>query len=209
MKDKIFAIPNWALGKVIIMWTLLSTLFFTIIYGLCNHYASLSSTHYKMYTDWELKIPLIPWMIYPYLSLNLLFLVSAFVLKEVKAVKGFCLSLIVGVIVGGIIFYFFPGHLGFVRETVPGYEKYFDVMFAIDKPHNLYPSLHVTYSSLAIGAMIQQTNSKWFHYLLYIWLILICSSVVFVHQHHLFDIVSGALLAAVLFKCIYLKQISK
>ena len=204
-KDKIATIPDLERFKVICLYVTLSTIAFAVIYGWCNQQAALNSNHYAMFTQWELKIPLIPWMIYPYISLNLLLVVAAFVLKEVSSVKGFCISLIVAAIIAGFVFYFFPGQLGFVRETVPGYEQYFDFMFAIDHPHNLFPSLHVTYSTLAIFAMIEQTSNKIFHAFMWVWLVLISVSVVFVHQHHLFDIVTGFILALILYKLIYLR----
>lgn len=204
-KDKIFSMPDLERFKVICLYVTLSTIAFAVIYGWCNQQAALNPVRYSLFTQWELGIPLIPWMIYPYISLNLLFVVAAFVLKDISSVKGFCLSLIVGAIVAGFIFYFFPGQLGFVRETVPGYEQYFDFMFSIDHPHNLFPSLHVTYSTLAIFAMIEQTTNKIFHAFMYVWLVLISASVVFVHQHHLFDIVSGFILALVIYKLVYEK----
>lgn len=202
---KIFEWPTGSKFMVILLWTIYSTVAFTAIYGLCNHYASLNPKLYQMYTQWELEIPLVPVMIYPYLSLNLLFLMSAFVLKEITSIKAFCSSLIVGALFAGIFFYFFPGELGFIRTSVPGYDAIFNFMFQIDKPHNLYPSLHVTYSTLAVLAMIEQTKSKSFHSFLIIWLVLIIISVVLVHQHHLFDIVTGFILALLLNKLIYSK----
>ncbi len=209
IKDKVFSIPDFERLKAIAIYVTLSTIAFAVVYGWCNKAASMSPTHYKMFTQWELTIPLIPWMIYPYISLNLLFVVAAFVLKEVSSIKAFCLSLIAGAFIAGFFFYFFPGQLGFVRQNVPGYEHFFNFMFSIDHPHNLYPSLHVTYSTLAILSMIDQTTSRIFHGLLFVWLGLITMSVVFVHQHHIFDIVTGFILALILYKVIYRKIQSK
>ena len=204
-KDKIATIPSWKRFKVICLYVTLSTIVFTVIYGWCNQQAALNSTHYSMFSELELKIPLIPWMIYPYISLNLLLVVAAFVLKDISSVKGFCISLMIAAVIAGFIFYFFPGQLGFIRQSVPGYEKYFDLMFSIDHPHNLFPSLHVTYSTLGILAMVEQTRSKIFHFFMWVWLVMISASVVFVHQHHLFDIVTGFILALIIYKTVYLK----
>jgi len=204
-KNNIFSIPNSERLKAILIWGTLSTLAFIIVYGWCNKQATISPTLYKVFSEWELSIPLIPWMIYPYISLNILFIVSAFVLKDVSSIKAFCLSLTVGALIAGFFFYFLPGELGFVRQSVPGYEQIFDFMFSIDHPHNLYPSLHVTYSALAIFSMIEQSTNKIFHTFLIFWLGMIILSVVFVHQHHLFDIVTGFMLALILYKTVYEK----
>lgn len=197
------SIPDWTRTKGILIWGGLATIVFTAVYGWCNKAATESLTHYALYTDWELSIPLVPWMIFPYISLNVLFLVSFLTVKTPEAIKGFCLSMVWGAIIAGIIFYLFPGKLGYERVAAPEFADIFNFMFSIDHPHNLFPSLHVTYSSLGVFAMIQQTSSKIFHRFLYVWLFMICSSVVLVHQHHLFDIVSGALLAAMLYKLVY------
>lgn len=204
MKD-VFSVPNFVRLRAIIIYGVIATIAFTLIYGLCNDAASKAEDYYHLYTQFELSIPLIPWMIYPYLSLNLLFVVAAFVLRSEKSIKAFCLSLSISAVLAGIVFYFFPGQLGFVREVPAGYEALYNGMFAIDHPHNLFPSLHVTYSSLSIWSMVEQTKSKVFHRILWIWLLVISFSVVLVHQHHLFDIFTGWILAYVVFEFFYKK----
>ena len=64
---------------------------------------------------------------------------------------------------------------------------------------------YVYYSTLAILAMIEQTTNRIFHDLMLLWLVLISASVVFVHQHHLFDIVTGFVLALVIYRLVYEK----
>lgn len=201
----VFSLPNKARLKEIAIWGGLASIAFPAIYGLCNHLASLQTNFYQAYFAWELDIPLIPWMIYPYMSLNALFLLAAFILKE-RAVKGYCLSLVISLFAAAIVFYFFPGELGFTRpDYVPGYNEIFQGMYAIDKPHNLFPSLHVTYSTLSAMAMIQQSHSKSFTLIMTIWIILIALSVILVHQHHIIDIVMGFILAIITYKFVYLK----
>ncbi len=202
-KQVIFSFPGIQRLKTIFIWGSLATLAFGFVYGSCNQLASEASKHYALYTDWELKIPLIPWMIFPYISLNVIFIVSAFVLKTTTSIKGFCVSIILGAFIAGFFFYFFPGKLGFERIIADDYSGLYHFMFSIDHPHNLFPSLHVTYSMLGVLSMVEQTSSKFFHYVLYGWLILISASVVLVHQHHLFDILTGAILAMGLFQFCY------
>lgn len=199
------SLPDKERIMAIVIWGSLATIAFTIIYGGCNTLAAKSTNHYPMFLDFELSIPLIPWMIYPYLSLNALFIIAAFILSK-NAVKGYCLSIVWGALVAGVFFYFFPGKLGFERlPMVIGYENLFKTMHEIDNPHNLFPSLHVTYSSLSMWAMNHQAKSAWLNWLLNFWLLLICSSVILVHQHHLFDIFTGFVLAVALYKTVYLK----
>lgn len=207
-KTSDISIPDWERTKGIAFWGGLATVAFTVIYGICNKHAASSTSHFALYTDWELSIPLIPWMIFPYVSLNLLFLFSFLTVKTPLGIKGFCLSMVWGAVVAGLFFYFFPGKLGFERIAAPEFKEIFDFMFSIDHPHNLFPSLHVTYSGLGVFVIRQQTQSQKLHAILYVWLIFICSSVVLVHQHHLFDVVTGALLALGLYRLVYLRYVS-
>lgn len=204
-KEKILTFPDFLRTKMILWWGTWATVAFVGVYGWCNKAALAAPEHYRLYMDWELSIPLLPWMIFPYISLNLLFVVCAFVLKTPQSIKGFCISLIYGALVAGLFFYFFPGKLGYVRSPVQEFSDFYDFMFSIDHPHNLFPSLHVTYSGLAIFAMRDQTRSKAFHVFLLSWLVLICASVVLVHQHHLFDIFSGAVLGTAVYRLVYKK----
>ena len=86
-----------------------------------------------------------------------------------------------------------------------GYLSPYLFLHKLDHPHNLYPSLHITFSVLTAFAMFDQTNSKWFHLFLVLWITLICFSVVLVHQHHLFDVITGLLLSLIVIKFIYKK----
>ncbi|MFZ4713385.1 MAG: hypothetical protein ACOYL6_06725 [Bacteriovoracaceae bacterium] len=203
LRSKILTIPDFERIKAIALYGTLATIAFVTVYGWCNTTAAQAKSHYELFTEWELTIPLIPWMIFPYISLNLLFVVAPFILKTVGAIKGFCLSMVWGALVAGLFFYFTPGKLGFTRVDVPEFQEMYSFMFSIDHPHNLFPSLHVTYSSLAILSMREETHSKAFHLFLYLWLFLITISVVLVHQHHLFDVLTGALLAGILYRFIY------
>ncbi len=201
--DKVFSLPDKKRLLYLLFYVSLATVVFVVIYGLCNSLAAQATTRYSMFTEWELQIPLVPWMIYPYISLNLLLLVAMFVIKDLSAIKAHCISLSVAAVLAGIVFYFFPAQLGFLRENVEGYHGLYQKMFEIDHPHNLFPSLHVTYSSITIWAMIEQTKNIVFHQTLRVWLVLISMSVVLVHQHHLFDIITGFLLAIIVYKYVY------
>lgn len=203
--EKIFTLPDLKRITTVLVFGGLATLFFTVIYGYTNFRASQLSGLARLYSEWETTLPLVPWMVYPYLSLNLLFGVVIFVVRDLKEIRTFCLSLCAGAVLAGIVFYFFPGELGFARASGEGHLGIFDQIYAIDYPHNLFPSLHVTYSTLAVWAMRRQVKSRAFRFFLWTWLALISISVVLTHQHHLFDVVSGGALAALLISYFYRK----
>jgi membrane-associated phospholipid phosphatase len=61
----------------------------------------------------------------------------------------------------------------------------------VDAPHNLVPSLHISYSALILAALRTPSAPGWVHALLLGWLGLIAVAVVLVHQHHLADVAGG------------------
>ncbi|MBN8539813.1 MAG: phosphatase PAP2 family protein [Deltaproteobacteria bacterium] len=104
-------------------------------------------------------------------------------------------DLILATGIAAVFFIAFPTELGFVRPTqFEAFENLFTFLYTLDRPHNLFPSLHVTFS--AIGAFyIGRNKPKWIQAGLFVWIILICFSVLLVWQHHVPDIILGLSLA--------------
>lgn len=183
-------------------WIGIATLLFFVVYGSCNYYASLSSTTYKLYFDWELKLPLIPWMVLPYRSLDWIFVVTYFVLDRAHT-KRLGQHMMISLIPAAIIFCLFPGECGFVRpdpSTLGIWKPFYEVLYTLDKPHNLFPSLHITYSYLGLMAFHDQHRTRTMTLFSLGWFLLICASVVFTYQHHVIDIVMGLALGIVVYK---------
>ncbi|MDA7762012.1 phosphatase PAP2 family protein [Crocinitomicaceae bacterium] len=196
--------------KAIVVWGGICILFCLIVYLGTNEIASNMERHYGMYFEFEKGIPLVPWMIYIYASFHLLLALNFFIIKDPKVIRAFTMSLMASSFLAALIFLAFPGELGFSRvEGIEGYETMYLFLHEIDHPHNLYPSLHITFSVLTAFAMFDQTRSNLFHGFLFSWVFLICCSVVLVHQHHLFDILTGLLLSYVVIKFVYRRVLIK
>lgn len=183
---------------------------FLVMYLTANQLASENQNRYDMYMDWELNIPLVPWMIVVYLSYVGVFLLLPLIMKSGYSIVCLAYGFLTAILVSTVVFVVFPGELGYHRpEFVAGFDFLFQVLYDIDKPHNLYPSLHVTFSSLTALGMAHQVRVQWFRIAIAGWAALIAASVVLVHQHHIFDIVTGLLLAAFCYKFVYLKRIDQ
>lgn len=196
--------------RSLLVWGIISLVCCSSIYLFCNFIASKQTNHFPLFFDFELSFPLVPWMIYFYISLAILLFLNVILIKDPKVIKAFSVCLILTVLIAGVVFILFPGKLGFKRVTeVTGYQWLFSLLHAVDQPFNLYPSLHITYSSLTVFAIIDQTKNKLFHLILILWLIMIGFSVVLVHQHHLFDILTGIILAGLVIKFVYRRLIPK
>lgn len=187
-----------------VFWGGICVLFCLTVYLGTNEIASNMERHYGLYFDFEKDIPLVAWMIYIYASFHLLLALNFFIIKDPKVIKAFTISLMASSFIAALVFLSFPGKLGFSRiDGIAGHEAMYLFLHEIDHPHNLFPSLHITFSVLTAFAMFDQTTNKWFHGFLLVWITLICCSVVLVHQHHLFDIFTGLVLSFIVIKYIY------
>jgi membrane-associated phospholipid phosphatase len=186
------------------LWIGGANIFFFIVYGFCNHYASTLPPEklLRLYFDWELQLPLVPWLILPYRSIEILFTVTIFFLSR-KGLERYGKQMMIAMIIAGFIFVLFPGECGFQRpnpDELGAFGIFFKILYSLDKPHNLFPSLHITYCYLGLRAFIDHTNKYWLKSLFAIWFVLICFSVILTYQHHLFDLVSGLLLGFLIYK---------
>ena len=186
------------------IWIGGANVFFFIVYGFCNYYASTLPTEklLRLYMNWELELPLVPWMIIPYRSIEILFTVTIFFLSR-KALERYGKQMMLTMIISGLIFILFPGECGFQRPNpaeLGSFGVFFKILYSLDKPHNLFPSLHITYCYLGLRAFIDYAEKIWSKLLFSLWFVLICFSVILTYQHHVIDLVSGLLLGYLTYK---------
>lgn len=208
--ETVFNRPDREIIIVFWKWVAIVLSIFLVMYLTANQLASQNQNRYEMYMDWELSIPLVPWMIVVYLSYVGVFLLLPFIMKSGYSIICLAYGFLAAILASTFVFVIFPGELGYDRpEYIPGFDLLFQTLYEVDKPHNLYPSLHVTFSSLTAMGMAHQVRVEWFRRAIAGWAVLIAASVVLVHQHHVFDIVTGLMLAGVCFKFVYLKRMRK
>lgn len=168
------------------------------IYLLTNQISFGFDNRAQMFFDWELNIPLIPCFILVYFSFYFLLVLAFLACRNKVDLHNLTGQFLFCAIVGALIFLAFPGELGYTRAQETGlFKPIYNLLFALDNPTNLYPSLHVAFSYVAFRFVLGQARSALLKLLTGLWFVGICSSVVLVHQHHLFDIVSGLALAIV------------
>ena len=173
----------------------ISVVFFTV-YPLCNWLTAKRETVFSLYVSAELQIPFVPEFVWIYLSLYLLFVIPPFFLSASR-MNALGKRLVGATIFCGIVFLIIPAELGFERTVPedPFYNAMFAHLFAVDLPHNMAPSLHVTFSAMILFVLLNESQSTASTTVFRIWLVLICASTVLVHQHHLLDVVTGLLVA--------------
>jgi membrane-associated phospholipid phosphatase len=158
----------------------------------------------QLYFSWEKDIPLVPWMIWPYLSLFPSYLLPLLHMN-VHELQRLSLQSVVTVAIAGLIFNALPAQLGFSPTEVTGWHQpLFFWLARIDTPYNLLPSLHVAGASLILLACGERVGPRWAWFYA-AWLAVLALSTLLVHQHHVLDVVSGFGLALVVRQAIPLK----
>jgi len=167
------------------------------VYPTLNWLTAQRASVYGVYMDWELGIPFVPQFVWIYLSMYLLFPLPPLFL-DVARLRVLGRQLIWSTLFCGLLFMLLPARLGYVRLVPDGalYSGLFAGLFKIDAPHNLAPSLHVVFSTIIIGAIVDALESRAMRGVFLAWLALLCASTVLVHQHHVIDVVSGLAVAA-------------
>ena len=192
--------------KAMALWGSLCVLLCTVLYLGSNCIAETLLSHHKLYLEIEKDIPQVPGMILFYESYSLLILLSFICAKSPKNIRALSITMMVSSVIACAIFLLFPGELGFSRTmNIQGYESMFEALHRMDKPHNLYPSLHITFSAISAFTLLRNTQKKRMQVLLILWVMMISLSVILTHQHHLFDIATGFVLAWITLKFVYLK----
>lgn len=186
--------PSRADVALSLRWAAFLTVLFFAVYGFCNWFTAQRAARYRLWFDWELGIPFVPEMVWIYLSLFLCFFLPMFALRG-PALNALCKRLAFAVVLSGLVFLLLPGEAGFARP-VDGSERLsaFRLIYLFDLPHNLVPSLHISWSALFLGAL-RGASPPWLRRVLEAWFLALCASVLLVHQHHVLDVAGGLLVA--------------
>ena len=179
----------------------LLSLLFLVVYGATNWVTSLRSDVDIVAFAWERHIPFVPWMIVPYMSIDLFFIAAPFVCRTKNEARLLAKRITFAIIVAGICFLLFPFRFAFERPSASGWlGVMFDQFRAMDQPHNLLPSFHITLRTILATVYLKYARGFW-RILCHVWFSLIGFSTLLTYQHHLLDVAGGFVLAAY---CFYL-----
>ena len=173
------------------------SLLFILVYGGCNALASQRADLAGYFFSWELRIPFVPSLIVPYLSIDLFFVASFLLCADKVELLTHARRIALAILIAGMAFLVFPLTAGYPRPDVSGWAgRLFEFLWSFDKPHNLVPSLHVALASLLwpVYARHARGATRW---LVHGWFWLIVVSPLLTWQHHLLDVSTGAMLGQV------------
>lgn len=173
--------------------------FFFIIYGQSNAYAASLPDVPSIHFEWERNIPVIPWMIVPYWSLDAFFFIAPLLCGR-RELWRHALRIVAAIAVAGVCFVLFPLKFGFERPVPDGvFAPMFKLLHSLDQPFNLAPSLHLALRTIVWPVFITRTRGG-LQLALKAWFVLIGLSTIFTWQHHVIDLVTGQFLGIA---CLY------
>jgi protein-tyrosine phosphatase len=185
-----------------VLWLLLLGPLFFASYGFANWISGQRDDVGSLVFAWEPRIPLWPWTIVPYWSIDLLYGLSFLLPAYRREMDRHALRLLAAQVICVACFLLWPLRFTFERPPLDGtFGLMFDVLMGFDKPFNQAPSLHITLLVIIWAMFANHTRGLLWRGLLHLWMALIGISVLTTWQHHFIDVPTGALAG---FVCVWL-----
>jgi len=145
-----------------------------------------------MLSSWwiDRQIPFLGWTVLIYFTHYPLLITAWFLNLSQKAAKIFTPFFLCSGI-AFVIYFIFPTTI--IRpESYQGFWKgCYAILYALDKPNNCLPSLHV---AMALWAGLSIHGSKKLKTIIWIWALLVCLSTLTTKQHLFVDVIAGVCL---------------
>lgn len=170
------------------------TVVFAAVYSFCTWYASSLQQVPSFTFNFEKFIPFVPISIVPYMAGGLFFCLVFFSCSDAHQLKILTWRMLFVTFAAGIFFVTFPLRFSFDKPEVSNMIMglTFSFLKTVDSPFNQSPSLHIAFAFVFWSVF--RELSKWRIFLM-VWLILLGISTLTTYQHHLIDILNGALLS--------------
>jgi hypothetical protein len=194
MNGRPLTLPTWdRLATGLAGVPIVQIAFFPVYLG-CAAITAMRDRPLRLYADGELAIPFWPFMIVPYLSMFVLFLMPLLQL-EAGELRDLVRRLVIATLIGGLVFLALPAQLGFPEHSDAGiWQGWYDVIYRLDNRFNTVPSFHVIYTASILLAFIDVATPG-LRWLYLAWLVVVCASTVLTHRHHLTAVAAGLAIA--------------
>jgi membrane-associated phospholipid phosphatase/rhodanese-related sulfurtransferase len=167
------------------------SILFLVVYSGCNWITGQRGQVGSFYFQWERAIPFVPFMILPYMSIDLFFIAAPFLCRTDEELRVFSRRVVAAILIAGLCFLLFPLRFAFPR---PHWFR------GMDSPFNLLPSLHAALLLLLVDLYARNLRGI-FLFAGMLWFFLIGLSPLLTYQHHVIDVIGGFVLAGY---CFYL-----
>ena len=177
--------------------------FALIAYDLSNWIASLRNITRCLAFPWEFDIPQVNWFVLPYLSIDVMLALSPLCTRRFDEWRALLRRLFWVFTISCAVFLVFPCRCDFPRSIPDDWTgALFRLLHFTDLPFNQAPSLHVSEAIIVAPVLLARLKHVVWRAALVFWIILGSVGTVLVHQHHLADVVTGAVLGCVIIRLI-------
>lgn len=177
-----------------VLWLLLLAPLFFASYSFANWLSGQRDDVGTLVFAWESQMPLWPWTIVPYWSIDLLYGLSFLLPATRREMDRHGLRLLSVQVLCIACFLLWPLRFTFERPELSGlFGGMFDVLMGFDKPFNQAPSLHIALLVVIWAMFARHTQGVLLRGLMHAWMALIGLSVLTTWQHHFIDVPTGVL----------------
>jgi membrane-associated phospholipid phosphatase len=206
-RPPLFAWPGWRHLWEALVLSLAVMVLFLVFYGGADWVTGFRERHF-VHLEFELQIPFVPASVLGYMSMYGLFLIAPLILRTRRELRALAATLSVAIIAGGIGFLLLPAELAYPEpKDLGSWQDVFEFADQINLRYNMVPSLHVALSLVCVDIFARRSGAAG-ALVFWIWGVTICASTVLLHQHHLLDVVTGAMLAIGVNRTVYVRLIS-
>src|SRR5260370_326376 len=164
------------------------SMLFPVVYGACNWIPARRGTVGVFYFQWERAIPFVPFLVLPYMSIDLFFVAAPFFCRTDRELSIFAKRIVAAILIAGTCFLLFPLRFAFPRPHSSGWTgALFDWFRTMDAPYNLFPSLHAALWLFLVDIYSRHLRGIFLAGAM-VWFALIALSPVLTYQHHIIDI---------------------
>ena len=184
--------------------TMMLTFVFAILFGVCYGGTSWLATLHASLPSWdfafESRIPFMPSFAIVYLTIIPALLLAPLHFPTRDALTPLFFTLCVETVIASAFFLVMPLTTTFVRPPVHGWiGLVFRFADTLNLQSNQFPSLHVAFACTVTWAYRSRSRI-----LLGAWCIAVAASAWLIWEHHLIDLIGGAVLAAICLRSVYL-----
>lgn len=181
-------------------WFLFMVGYFTAGYLAINWISSRRTSFFDVALGFESSIPFFPLFIFGYILVYLSVVLTYVVLRDAGDWRRAIVSFLLATTLAYAVFLLFPVRMT-LRPDLAGLSGVSAAVtrfyYIIDLPFNCFPSLHVTYPTLA--TLVSWRHHRVWRLLFAAMALVVAISVVLVKQHYLADVAAGFANAALCF----------
>lgn len=164
-------------------------------YGACNTIAVWRQPERCLAMAWEYQIPRINWTVVPYWFLDIMVVAAPIIAQRYDEWRTLIRRMVLAFLIACVVFLVFPCRCGYERSIPDDWTAWmFRLLHATDHPYNQAPSLHVCEAIFTAPVLLARFNSRIIRATIVAWFALGALATLLTWQHHLVDVITGAML---------------